>query len=113
MARVRLLRAVVEVALATGDREGADDAATELRHAAERFRSAGFAIWSAHADGMLALAARDPVNALAALRRAEAAFRADRQPYDLARVLLLSARARAMAGDTGAADSASGRRAKS
>ncbi|WP_205789291.1 helix-turn-helix domain-containing protein, partial [Microbacterium sp. CPCC 204701] len=45
--------------------------------------------------------------ALAALRRAEASFRADRQPYELARVLLLLSRAHDMAGDAGAAAAAS------
>ncbi|WP_214467568.1 helix-turn-helix transcriptional regulator [Microbacterium flavescens] len=106
LARVRLLRAAVEVALACGDSAGAASAANELRQAADRFASAGFATWSAHADGMVALAAGDHASALAALRRAEASFRGDRQLYELARVLLLEARAHEKAGDAAAAGAA-------
>ena len=106
LARVRLLRATVDVALASGDREGAESAAAELRRAADRFGSPGFATWSAHADGMLALADGDHASALAALRRAEASFRTDRQQYELARVLLLEAQAHEMAGDAAAARAA-------
>ncbi|MHC3000083.1 LuxR C-terminal-related transcriptional regulator [Microbacterium sp. HJ5] len=103
VARVRLLRAVVETALACGDRDGADAAARELQDAAVRFGSEGFAAWSAHADGMRALAAGDDATAIAALRRAEAFFRSDRQPYELARVLLLEAGAYEQSGDAAAA----------
>ncbi|WP_194410502.1 LuxR family transcriptional regulator [Microbacterium cremeum] len=103
LSRVRLLRAATEIALACDDRTGADAAAAELREAAERLRSPGFAAWSAHADGMLALASRDAPAALAALRRAEASFRADRQPYELARVLLLLSQAHELAGDAATA----------
>lgn len=107
VARVRLLRAMVEVTLACDDPAAARDAADELRAAATRFGSAGFAAWSAHADGMLALAGADPAAALAALRRAEAAFRAGRQPHELARVLLLEGRAFEKAGDAASAASSS------
>lgn len=107
VARVRLLRALVEVALACADLPAAQAAADELRAAATRFGSAGFAAWSAHADGMLALAAGDPTTALIALRRAESAFRADRQPHELARVLLLEGRAFEGAGDAASAAAAS------
>lgn len=107
VARVRLLRAMVEVTLACGDVPAAQTAADELRAAAATFGSAGFAAWSAHADGMLALAAADPASALTALRRAETAFRNDRQPHELARVLLLEARAFESAGDAASAAAAS------
>jgi DNA-binding CsgD family transcriptional regulator len=106
VARVRLLRAMVEVTLACADLPAAQAAAEELRTAATRFGSAGFAAWSAHADGMLALAADDPISALTALRRAETAFRADRQPHELARVLLLQGRAFESVGDAASSASA-------
>jgi DNA-binding CsgD family transcriptional regulator len=109
VARVRLLRAMVEVTLACGDASAAQRAADELRAAAARFGSPGFAAWSAHADGMLGLAAGEPEVALTALRRAEAAFRADRQPYELARVLLLEARAFEAMADAASAAAASAR----
>lgn len=109
VARVRLLRAMVEVALACGDAAAAQGAADELRAAATRFGSAGFAAWSAHAHGMLALASGDPAAALTALRRAEAAFRADAQPYELARVLLLQGRAFEEMADAASAAAASAR----
>ncbi|MCP2635984.1 LuxR C-terminal-related transcriptional regulator [Microbacterium sp. HD4P20] len=106
MARVRLLRAGVEIALASGDRSGAGAYAAELRAAATRYGSPGFHAWLAHAEGMLAVADRDPAGALDALRRAESAFVTDRQPYEVARVLLLTAEAHALAGDEHAATAA-------
>lgn len=106
VARVRLLRATVEIALACDDPVGATAAADELRAAADRFASAGFAAWSAHADGMVALAAGDAHAALAHLRRAEASFRSDHQPYELARVLLLQSTAFGRAGDAATARAA-------
>ncbi|GAB2845970.1 LuxR C-terminal-related transcriptional regulator [Microbacterium insulae] len=109
VARVRLLRAMVEVALACGDESAARGAAKELRAAAARFDSPGFAAWSAHADGMLALAGGDPAGALVALRTAESAFGGGRQPYELARVLLLQARAFEGTGDAASAAAAEAR----
>ncbi|WP_137845512.1 helix-turn-helix transcriptional regulator [Microbacterium sp. 2FI] len=103
VARVRLLLAAVQIALAAGDRAGAGVFADELRESAEHFESRGFRCWSAQADGMLALADADASGALAALQRAEADLRADNRPYELARVLGLTARAYDLAGSESAA----------
>lgn len=103
VARVRLLRGAVEIALAGRDRVAAESYADELRVSAAHFGSPGFHAWLAHAEGMLAVADRDPERALTALRRAEVAFRNDRQPYELARVHLLAADAHVLTGDEPAA----------
>lgn len=99
MARVRLLRAGVEIALSQGQVAGARDLAAELRAAADEYRSPGFRAWADHAEGMLALADGDARRALAALRQAEDAFRRQRQAFEHARVLALLARAHEVLGD--------------
>src|SRR5690606_22267951 len=99
MARVRLLRAGVEIALSQGQVAGARDLAAELRAAADEYRSPGFRAWADHAEGMLALADGDARRALAALRQAEVAFRRQRQAFEHARVLALLARAHEVLGD--------------
>ena len=109
VARVRLLRAAVEIALANGDRPMAEAFADELRASTDHYDSSGFRAWLAHAEGMLAVADREPARAIEALRRAETAFRTDRQPYELARVLLLAGDAHDLAGDARAAAAARSR----
>lgn len=109
VARARLLRPAVEIALAVGRRADAEALATELRESAEHFDSRGFRAWASHAEGMVAVTQRDPDTALHVLRAAEDAFRANRQPYESARVLELMAEAHELAGH---ADAATGARAR-
>lgn len=106
IARVRLLRAAVEIALADGAVGPAAARAQELLAAAELHGTDGFRAWSLHAEGMVALARRDAELALSSLRRAHAAFRRTQQPYECARVLALLARAHELGGDPEQADSA-------
>ena len=104
VARVRLLRAGVEIGIAAGRITEAEELAAQLRQAAKEYRSPGFAAWAAHAEGMLALNRGSAHQALAALQSAAAAFRLGRQPYETARVLLAMARAHALAGERALAD---------
>lgn len=99
VSRVRLLRAGVEIGIAAGRETDAAALGRELREAAADYGSPGFAAWSAHADGMLALSEGRIGDALTALQAAASAFRRDRQPYEAARVLALMSRAHADAGD--------------
>ena len=59
VARVRLLRAGVEMAIAADRRTDAEALGRELREAADDFESPGFAAWADHAAGMLAVAGGD------------------------------------------------------
>ena len=112
IARVRLLRAGVEIALAAGDRATAAQLATQLREAAELHESDGFRAWALHAAGMVALAVGDADGALMNLRHALAVFRQTAQPYERAQVLALMARAHELAGDAVQAVSAAARSAE-
>ncbi|BDZ64329.1 LuxR family transcriptional regulator [Agromyces mangrovi Wang et al. 2018] len=70
LARVRLLRAGVEVALATGRDADARELRDELVTAADDFGTDGFRAWSEHGSGMVALAGGDPAGAVEAFHRA-------------------------------------------
>ncbi|SFS18900.1 regulatory protein, luxR family [Agrococcus baldri] len=97
-ARVRLLRAAVEIAVAAGAHADAAALASELQEGAERYDSEGFRAWSEHAHGMVALARGELSAALATLRAAETMFRRLRQPFETARMLALIARTHEAAG---------------
>lgn len=87
LARTRLLRAAVEIALATGRHESAVAFRDELRGTADDFRSGGFGAWADHADGMLALDAGDATAAVAAFQSALAYFRRHGLRCEQARLL--------------------------
>lgn len=97
--RAKLLREAVEVAVATDRLEEAAALADEARDIASSYRTPGFAAWADHAEGMVLLAQGRSGEALTALRSAEAAFRRDRQPYEVANVLGWMARAHAGTGE--------------
>ncbi|MDX2376913.1 LuxR C-terminal-related transcriptional regulator [Microbacterium sp. LRZ72] len=97
--RVRLLRAAVEIALATGRRAEAAAFSSELSASAERYGSAGFSAWAAHARGMLAVADADTAAAVRELRAAVAAYRRERLPHDCAHALAWLGRACERAGE--------------
>ncbi len=106
VARVRLLRAGVEIALANGRVPDAASLTRELRDAATDYASRGFASWADHAEGMLAVAEGDGERACVALQSAAAAFRRDRQPYETAQALLWMSRARRLTGEDDLAERA-------
>lgn len=104
LARTRLLRAAVEIAVATGRREAAVEFRDELRAVADDFRSAGFGAWAEHADGMLALDAGDATGAVAAFQSALAYFRRHGLRCEQARLLAWLAAAYEVGGDPGRAE---------
>jgi len=82
--RVPLLRAEVEVALATGRGDAARSAARRLDAVAGAFGTAGLRAWADLADGTVALAEARFVEAETALARAAAAFHRLHCWYDAA-----------------------------
>ncbi|WP_448809124.1 LuxR C-terminal-related transcriptional regulator [Agromyces bauzanensis] len=104
LARARLLRASVEIALATGRGDEAVASRDELRAIAHDYRSEGFRAWADHADGMLALADGDAPASVAALGEALGYFRAQRLRCEQARVLAWLAAAHELGGDRSQAE---------
>ena len=83
--RLRLLPAVVEVAVDAGDLQVAREAAAELRVAAAQRSSVVVAASALQASGIVHLAGGDAASAAASLRRACAAWQQIPAPYDVAR----------------------------
>lgn len=102
--RSRLLPACVEILLAADEVAGARQAANELNAIAEGLASPFLVAVSAHAEGAVALAESDPRAALAALRRAWAAWRDLDAPYEGARVRVLIGQAYALLADADSAE---------
>ena len=99
LARTRLLRAAVEVALATGRGDAAIAFRDELRAIAHDYDSPGFRAWADHADGMLALSNGEVAASVAALQSALAYFRAHHLKGEHARALAWLAAAYDRGGD--------------
>jgi DNA-binding CsgD family transcriptional regulator len=102
--RARLLPAAVEIALATGGVDVANDAATELEHVVARFPTPALAARAAQARGAVELAQGRAQAALGPLRRALEAWLQLDAPYDAARVRVLLAQACRALGDDDAAE---------
>lgn len=90
---VRLLRAHVEIALATGHAGPAERSARELAGLTATYDSPGFAAWSRHARGAVLLAQGRHDEALTELRSACHAYQTLGVPYEVARVEMLLAEA--------------------
>jgi DNA-binding CsgD family transcriptional regulator len=99
LARVRLRAAQVEIALAVGDRDLAEEACAEVTDLADRYESDGFVTLQRSTRGACLLARGRPEEALPALRSAARAWRDLGVPYEAARVGLLTARACEALGD--------------
>ena len=84
--RARLLPAMVEIALAAGDLEGASQASAELEQLSDRFESEVLAAIAAHARGTVLLARGEAQQSLEALRSALAVWQRVGAPYLAARV---------------------------
>ena len=102
-ARVAVLAAVVEIALAGDDLDAASAARDELIELTGGSDAPYLAAVACHATGAVGLAADDPAGALATLRRAERAWRDLDMPHERARTQSLIAQACAAAGDHEAA----------
>ena len=99
---VRLLRAQVEIGVATGRSDAAAAAARKLRTLADDFGTPGFIAWADHAAGLVALAAGKPGEAIEPLCRAAEGYRRMRAWYDAANTDARRADAHGLLGDVAA-----------
>jgi len=97
--RPALLSAAVDVLLAAGDIEAANDAADELATVAAGTPSPVLEAMAAHAASAVLIALGAPRDALTGLRHAASIWRSLQMPYDSARTSVLVARACAGLGD--------------
>jgi DNA-binding CsgD family transcriptional regulator len=101
--RTRLLPALVEIALGTGNVEEARWACADLESLAASFATAVMAAMATQARGAVQLAEGDAKASLISLRRAFQVWQEARAPYHAARVRVLLARAcRALGDEDGA-----------
>jgi DNA-binding NarL/FixJ family response regulator len=102
--RARLLPAMVEIALAAADLEGAAAASAELEQLSEQFESEVLSAIAAHARGTLLLARGEPQRALDAFRAALVVWQRVCAPYLGARVrVAVGLACRALGDEDGAA----------
>jgi len=101
--RVPLLAACVEISVAAGDVDGAEDACRELDDIEAGQQSEAIAAMAARARGELGLARGEPREALVPLREAARAWQALDAPYEAARARTLVAQACHAIGDEDAA----------
>jgi len=87
--RARLLPALVEIMLATGDIEEARSACGDLQEIAGKFGTDALQAMAAHARGAVALAEGEARAAVALLRQAFEVWQAAEAPYEAARVRVL------------------------
>ena len=102
--RLRLLPAYVDVALASGDVEGARSAAAELRTRAAERDAAMVSAVAAYAEGRIALADGQPAEALRGLREALAVWQRVGAPYEAASARVEIASACRALGDSDTAE---------
>jgi DNA-binding NarL/FixJ family response regulator len=95
----RLLRAQVEIAVASGHLATAAAAARRLEEVRDRYRTPGFAAWAEEARGTVLLAEEHPAEAVPLLASAAGRLAQLHAAYDAARVSLLLAEAVAAAGE--------------
>jgi DNA-binding CsgD family transcriptional regulator len=104
LARARLLPAVVEVALATGDVGSARAAANDLARIAADLDAPWLRAEADRAAGAVSVAEGDAAGALPRLRAAQAAWRTIGAPYEEARTRAIVADACRVLGDADGAD---------
>ncbi|WP_454857862.1 LuxR C-terminal-related transcriptional regulator [Promicromonospora soli] len=100
----RLLRALVEIGVAARRLDAAGSAAARLHDLAAAFGTPGFLAWSAHCDGVVALASGDATEALDPLMRASSGFRRMRAWCDAAAADLLLSDVHAALGNAAKAE---------
>lgn len=104
LARARHLPALVRIAVASDDLEGASSAAAEMDEIAGRFATAALRAAASQARGSVELAHARPVQAVGPLRAALAAWREARAPYEAAEAqVTLGSALRALGDRTAAA----------
>ena len=97
--RARLLPALVDAALATGDDDTAKAAVLELTSTAQAYGTATLAAQAALAHGVMDLANGRPADAAGHFRRAVRLWKETDLPYEIARARVLLAKAYRTAGD--------------
>ena len=103
LGRARLLPALVEVALAHGDLETADDAAAEMERIADDFGTHALHAAAAVARGEVLLRRAEHAAAIAMLERGRRLWQETDAPYETARARVLLAEAHRASGDRDAA----------
>jgi DNA-binding CsgD family transcriptional regulator len=108
LARVRLLRAAVEIALSRDALDEAETYCRELESDAKAFATPGFLAWAAHARGAVAVRSGQYESALESLQIALREYRVQQSRYETAEVYEWMALARRGLGhhDAAAADAA-------
>ena len=108
LARIRLLRAAVEIALGRDSLDEAETYCRELESGAAAFDTPGFRAWAAHARGAVHVRRGECEKALAALQLALREYRTQQSRYETAEVYEWLALAHRGLGDhdTAAADAA-------
>lgn len=104
LARFRLCAARVEIALAAGELDAAEEACAEVEATAERYGSSGLDATARAARGAVLVGRGRPEEALVALRSACQRWRELGIPYDAAKVGVLLAQACAALGDADGAE---------
>jgi class 3 adenylate cyclase len=99
IARARLLPAFVEIAVAAGELDAAEEAAQELDQIAGMYDTVALHATAEQAEGSVRLARGEPDRAVAPLRRALRAWRDTNARYEEARTRLLLGRAYRESGD--------------
>jgi DNA-binding CsgD family transcriptional regulator len=103
-ARIQMLPALVEVAIAAGDIPDATEAATKLAEAAADTGTEAHLAWAAHAAGRVALAEDRITQAVVHLKKARELWKDLSLPYELARSRTDLGRALSARGDTEGAE---------
>lgn len=103
LTRARYLPAAVEIAVAGGDLDGAQEASADLTSIAAKYAGPVLAAAALEGEGVVALARGDAVAAIASLRDAALCWRSAGAPYEAARSRFRVARAAAALGDGGGA----------
>ena len=103
--RIRLLPAVVEIALARDSIDEADHYCSELEAGAEKYDSPGFRAWALHARGAVLVRQGRPAEALPILHDAMRRYRHTQRRYEMAQVYEWMELAHRATGDTASAAS--------
>lgn len=103
LARARLLRAAVEIALGRDALDEAENYCAELEADAQAFGTPGFRAWAAHARGAVAVRRGEFAAALESLQNALREYRVQQSRYETAEVYEWMALARRGLGETEAA----------